>query len=395
MEYTLLIVLAIVFLITLVSSNNFIMIFISIIGFSLNIYVLLMADVSYHTSLEAGIKYFYLSALSSGLLISGIWLAYVIFLTTDFAIIKFILNEWTANSQTVEYLGILQIMVYSIMYGFLFKLAAFPCHLWAPEIYQGSPNPVMAFFILPVKIATFAIFMRLITNVFHELYMLTSYLLWFSALTSMLWGCLGAFTEMQTKKFIAFSSINQMGFLLIGVTCATFLGIRATFIYLFIYIIMNLGFLQIFLTTVKVTRTKTWTIERTMYYLTDFQYFAQHNWSVSIILVIILFSMAGIPPLAGFFGKYFLFLAAMESGYFLLVIVGMLTSLVSTFYYIRIIKIMWFDQLDNIEFDKPRFVTLLTKAEQYPLKGLAFLLIMFFIFIDPIISFTNIMAISC
>jgi len=390
LEFTVLLTLAIFFLSVLVSSNDLMVMFISIIGFSLNMYVLLMSDFDRRASLEAGIKYFYLSAFSSGLLISGIWLCYIIFFNTHFIDIRLILEQWLRlpENPILANQGILQIMIYSIVYGFLFKLAAFPCHLWAPEVYEGSPNPIMAFFILPVKIAVFAVFIRLITNIFKDIYSLSSYILWFSAWTSMLWGCYGAFTELKLRKFIAFSSINQMGFLLIGVSCGTFIGIRATLIYLFIYVIMNCGFLQIFLTTYADKNNLT------LDFITDFKYFARDNKLLAVLLITILFSMAGIPPLAGFFGKYFLFAASIKSGYYFLVIIGMLTSLISTFYYIRIIKVMWFDEQHTI-LPSIKFINTMDRPGRLTYFSLIVFIILFILFINSIFSFANLITISC
>ena len=150
----------------------------------------------------------------------------------------------------------------------------------------------------------------------------------------MIWGCLGALGEKIIKRFIAYSSINQMGFLFMGLASGTFEGIRASLFYLLLYILMNLCFFILFLTT----REKK--IRRSLIYLSDFNDYAKNNYLYSITLVVILFSMAGIPPLGGFFGKYFLFLHSFEVGHYLLVIVGMITSLIAAYYYLRIIKIM-------------------------------------------------------
>ena len=233
---------------------------------------------------------------------------------------------------------LIYVMVYFLVFGFLFKLAAFPCHLWAPEIYDGSPHPVTALFVLPIKIATLGFFLRLLNYTFNDLYLSWSYIIWFSSIFSMIWGCFGALNESRIKRFIAYSSINQMGFLFIGIACGTFESLRATLIYLFLYVIMNLGFFIIFLTT------KEQVTLRSLAFLTDFNDYAQKNYFYSITLVIVLFSMAGIPPLGGFFGKYYLFLHSFETGQFSLVVIGMITSIFATYYYLRIIKIMWFEK---------------------------------------------------
>lgn len=344
-EYPVLILLTTIFLLILISAYNFITVFLGILGFSLNLYVLLLNDSFNQASREAGIKYFYLSTVSSGLLICGIFLLYLIFQSTGFMAITWLLHNWKFFGNLDSNAFLLAVMLYFIIFGFLFKLAAFPCHLWAPEVYDGSPNAITVLFVLPIKIATFALFLRILGHTFGDLYQYWHYIVWMSAFFSMFWGCLGALTEQNIKRFMAYSSINQMGFLLMGLTCGTFEGFRAALIYLLLYVIMNSGFFLLYLTT------KEKTLNKSLTYLTDFNDFAQKNYLYSIGLVIILFSMAGIPPLGGFFGKYFIFLHSFETGHIGLVIMGMITSVIGAYYYLRIIKIMWFEEPINQRFD--------------------------------------------
>lgn len=336
-EYPVLLLFTAIFLLILVSAYNFITVFVAILGFSLTLYVLLLNDSFNQASREAGIKYFYLSTVSTGLLICGIFLAYLIFQSTSFMAITWLVHNWKEFNNLDSNSFLITVMLYFIIFGFLFKLAAFPCHLWAPEVYDGSPNAITVLFVLPIKIATFAIFVRILGHTFGDLYEYWHYIIWLSAMFSMIWGCLGALTEQSVKRFMAYSSINQMGFLLMGLTCGTFEGFRAALIYLLLYVIMNAGFFLLFLCTKEKTSNKSLT------YLTDFNDFAQKNYVYSIGLVVILFSMAGIPPLGGFFGKYFIFLHSFETGHVGLVIVGMITSVIGAYYYLRIIKIMWFE----------------------------------------------------
>ena len=353
MEFSILIVLATFFLLILLSAYDLFVLFIGIIGFSLNVYVLLLSDCFNRASREASIKYYYLSTLSSGLIISGILIAYLIFHSTKFLTITWILHCWSITENLTKYNMILTIMLYFIIFGFLFKLSAFPCHLWSPEIYDGAPHPITAFFVLPIKIATFGIFLRLLTYVFNDLHLIWNHLIWIASVMSMIWGALGGLVEVRLKRFMAYSSINQMGFLLIGLLCGTFEGIRSSLIFLIIYVITNIGFFLLFLTT-RDEKTN-----RSLTYLTDLNNFATQNRLLSVTLVIILFSLAGIPPLAGFFGKFYLLLHAFESGYYVVVIVGLLTSMISTFYYLRLIKIMWFEtpqSIENLSYTKYNFI---------------------------------------
>ena len=385
MEYPILLLLTTVFLLILISSYNLMTLFLAIIGFSLNIYVLLLYDSFNHSSREAGIKYYYLSTFSSGLLISGIFLAYLIFHNTSYITISWILHNWSFNDSKIKEI-LLVIMIYFLLFGFLFKLAAFPCHLWAPEIYDGSPHPITAIFILPIKIATFGLLLRLLNYVFADLYYIWTSIICISSFFSMIWGCAGALNEQLVKRFVAYSSINQMGFLLMGLATGTFEGIRASLLYLVLYVLMNLGFFILFLTT------KDYKTKKSLTYLTDFNNFAQNNYLYSVGLVIILFSMAGIPPLGGFFGKYFLFLHNMQIEYFSLIVTGMITSAIAAYYYLRIIKIMWFE--------KPRvsplfFQTTLSQSLFACYTLIEYILVWFIIWNPWFFTYGNLLTSTC
>lgn len=386
LEYPILLLLTTVFLLILLSSYNLLTLFLAIIGFSLNIYVLLLYDSFNHSSREAGLKYYYLSTFSSGLIISGVFFAYLIFHNTNFVSISWIIHNWSVFNTLQTKNMLLYIMIYFIVFGFLFKLAAFPCHLWAPEVYDGSPHPVTAIFVLPIKIATFGLFLRLLNYVFADLYFIWSYVIWMSALLSMIWGCFGALGEQLLKRFIAYSSINQMGFLFMGLACGTFEGLRASLIYLLLYIFMNLGFFILFLNTYE---EKT---NRSLTYLSDFNDYAQDHSLYSVGFVIILFSMAGIPPLGGFVGKYFLFLHSLEMGQTLLVIIGMITSLIATYYYLRIIKIMWFEQPPANRF---KYKTSFTNSLLATYIGIEFILIWFVIWSPWIFKNADLLTSTC
>jgi NADH-quinone oxidoreductase subunit N len=386
MEYPVLLLLTTLFLVILVSSYNLMTLFVAIIGFSLNIYVLLLYDSFNHSSREAGIKYYYLSTFSSGLILSAIFFAYLIFHNTSFLSIAWVIHNWSLFETLHSKDLLLHVMIYFLIFGFLFKLAAFPCHLWAPEVYDGSPHPITAFFVLPIKIATFGLFLRLLTYTFGDLYFIWSYIIWMSAFFSMLWGCLGALGEKRIKRFIAYSSINQMGFLLMGLAAGTFEGIRAALFYLALYILMNLAFFILFLNT--------WDKKTNFYlvYLNDLNDYAKTHYLYSVTLVIVFFSMAGIPPLGGFFGKYFIFLHSFEVGHYVLVIVGMLTSLIATYYYLRIIKIMWFEKLSSGVF---QFQTTFKDSLFAAYIGIEFVLVWFIIWSPLIFKYLNLLSSTC
>jgi len=386
MEYPILISLNTVFLLVFISSYNLITLFLAVIGFSLNIYVLLLYDSFNHSSREAGIKYYYLSTFSSGLILGGLLITYLLFHNTSFLSITWILHHWIFLDSFQTKIMLLYFVIYFILFGFFFKLASFPCHLWAPEVYDGSPHPITALFVLPIKIATFGLFLRLLNYVFIDIYFVWHYLVWMSSFFSMIWGCLGALGEQIIKRFIAYSSINQMGFLFLGLACGTFEGLRASLIYLLLYIIMNLGFFILFL------NTKEQNTNRALTYLTDFNDYAHYNYLYSITFVIILFSMAGIPPLGGFFGKYYLFLHSFEVGHIGLVVVGMVTSLIATYYYLRIIKLMWFEQPIKTRFF---FQTTFSEILFVYYVAIEFLLILFVIWSPWLFKYTNWLTATC
>ena len=245
---------------------------------------------------------------------------------------------------------------------------------------------LLPFLFYPLKWLPLVFFYDLLNYTFADLYFAWSYIIWMSAFFSMIWGCFGALGEQLIKRFIAYSSINQMGFLFMGLASGTFEGIRAALLYLFLYILMNLGFFLLFLNT---REQKT---NRALTYLSDFNDYAQNHYLYSVTLVIILFSMAGIPPLGGFLGKYFLFWHSFEVGHYLLVIIGMATSLIATYYYLRIIKIMWFEQpVDNRFYFKTTFSDSLFAI--YIL--IEFILVWFIIWSPQLVQYITIITAVC
>jgi NADH-quinone oxidoreductase subunit H len=334
LEYPLIVALATFFLLLLLSSNHLMGAFFAIIGFSLNLYILILFNAPEHGSHEAGIKYYYLSTFSSGFVAYSLFLFFVVARTLylDEMADLFVSNSWLLSGGNSLFI----VATVLLLVGLLFKLSAAPTHLWAPEVYEGSPNPIMAFFMLPVKIAVLGFTISLLPVTFDALSHIWQPILSLATATSLAVGCFGALYARKLKTFMAYASINQMGFLLIGVSSHSFEGLTSTLTYLFIYAVMNVIFLIIFL---NVRRENGFS----MTYLTDLRGFGQQHWLLSWSFVISIFSMAGIPPLAGFFGKYYLLLHAQEQGLYLLVIVALVTSLVSTYYYLRLIRIMWFE----------------------------------------------------
>jgi NADH-quinone oxidoreductase subunit N len=339
LEYPVVLTLAILFMLLLVGSGHLISAFLALVGFSLNLYVLVLFDATAAIAREAGIKYFYLSTVSSGLMLYSIFLVFIVVGSGHLYEIGHFLSTETELLEVSTTL--LQLALTMLFVGLFFKLSAFPGHLWAAEVYEGSPDPITAFFMLPVKVAVLGFVIQLIATAFEPVASLWQPLLAISAAASLVWGCLAALAEPKTKRFLAYASINQIGFLLVGLSSASLDSYRTTMFYLLLYAIMNIGFLVVFLHARREDG-------KGLLYLTDFrgfgQKYTQHSWSVAMILL----SMAGIPPLAGFFGKYYLLLQAQEQQLYGLVIIGLATSLVSTYYYLRLIKIMWFEGRDGM-----------------------------------------------
>lgn len=332
MEYPVVVALTFLFMLLLVSAHHLVSAFLCIVGFSLNLYVLILFDAPEAVAREAGIKYYYLSTFSSGLILYGIFLLFLILKTGNFRE----LNQILSHNEHFLSNGLVEAGISLILIGIFFKLSAFPGHLWAAEVYEGSPDVITAFFMLPVKITVLTFLIQLLSTALEPAREIWQPLLAFGAIFSMLWGCFAAVFEKKTKRFLAYASINQIGFLFIGICSASLEGFRATIIYLFIYTAMNVGFLTIFLNTFLPKGTS-------LIYLTDFRGLGLENWLINWALAISMLSMAGIPPLAGFFGKFYLILHAQEQQLYAVVIVALVTSLVSAYYYLRIIKIIWFE----------------------------------------------------
>lgn len=317
-------------------------VFFAIAGFSLAMYLLVLFDSYTLPSREAGLKYFYLSAVSTGILLFGIFLVYHTVGSANYTQISLYLSElYFETSDLAVYTSSVRYVtlgVVFIFFGFMFKLSAFPGHLWAVEVYEGSPAPVTAFFILPVKVAVFVTLARLLNTAFDGIADARwSLLLSFAAVGSLLWGALAAIGARKVTRFLGYTSINQIGFLLLGLSLQTPDALRATYIYLLVYAIMTGGFLIVFL---QARRTDGLNLT----FLNDFSGLDRTEPLLCWHLAVYLFSMAGIPPLGGFFVKYYLFQSAMTEAAYGLIILGLATSLISTYYYLRLIKTFWFEE---------------------------------------------------
>jgi NADH-quinone oxidoreductase subunit N len=325
-EYPILILSSVLGMMVMISSNDLIVFYMGLELQSLALYVLATFNRNNLKSSEAGLKYFVLSALSSGLLLYGCSLIYGFSGSTNFEIIA---SQLDSNDYALTF-GIVFILV-----GLAFKISAVPFHMWAPDVYEGSPTTVTLFFTMVPKIAALTVFIRFLYVPFLELIDQWQMILVFLSIASMLFGAIAAIGQKNIKRLIAYSSIGHIGYALAGVASASNDGIQSSVIYLTIYIVMNLG---LFSCLLMLRRNDN-------YYesIDDLSGLSKNHPILSFSLLVILFSLAGIPPLAGFFAKFYIFKAVIEQSMYFLAIVGLLSTVIAAFYYLRIIKIIYFD----------------------------------------------------
>lgn len=376
-EFVIIILLAVFGILLLVSSYDFITLYLAIELQSLCLYVLAAFKRNFEHSTEAGLKYFVLGAFSSGLLLFGFSLVYGFTGLTNFEDLSKFFTGFHLLDNNVLSTGVL-LGVLLIASGLLFKLAVVPFHMWAPDVYEGSPTPITAFFAITPKIALLAIFLRLFLYTFYDLIDHWQSILSLCAIASMLVGAFGAMYQSKIKRLMAYSSIGHVGYILIGVIVGTIEGVQSLLVYTCLYIIMTIGAFGIILSL----RNKE--NNQQIKYIDDLKGLSKSNPLLAITFTLILFSMAGIPPLAGFFGKMFIFMSAIESSMYVLAVIGVLSSAVAAYYYIRLVKIMYFDKtLKNVE-----YVTI--DVYKSIILGISFFtIVFFFIYPNPLMLITH------
>ena len=326
-EYPILILSSVLGMMIMISSNDLIVFYMGLELQSLALYVLATFNRDQLKSSEAGLKYFVLSALSSGLLLYGCSLIYGFTGSTNFNLIASQLN----SDEYALTFGIVFILV-----GLAFKISAVPFHMWAPDVYEGSPTSVTLFFAIVPKVAALTVFIRFLYVPFLNLMDQWQMILVFLSIASMLFGAIAAIGQTNLKRLIAYSSISHIGYALAGLTTGSNEGIQSSIIYIVIYILMNLGFFSCLLM-----------LKRNNKYFEDIEDLSglsKNHPLLSLSLLVILFSLAGIPPLAGFFAKFYIFKSVIEQSMYFLAIVGLLSTVIAAFYYLRIIKIIYFDK---------------------------------------------------
>lgn len=326
-EYAVLIVLSTTGMMLMISAADLIALYLALELMSLSLYVLAAIHRDAVRSTEAGLKYFVLGALSSGMLLYGASLIY-------------------GFTGTVSYAGIAKVaaesgvgLVFGLVFlfaGLCFKVSAVPFHMWTPDVYEGAPTPVTAFFAAAPKVAAMALFVRATIVAFPAIALQWQQILVFVSIASMVLGAFAAIGQRNIKRLMAYSSIGHMGFALVGLAAGTQEGVQGVVVYMAIYLAMTLGTFACILSM----RRKIGMVEE----IGDLAGLAATNPGMAFFLAMLLFSLAGVPPLAGFFAKFYVFLAAIKAGLYTLAVIGVLASVVGCYYYLSIIKVMYFDE---------------------------------------------------
>lgn len=328
-EYPVLIVIATLGMLMMISANDLIALYLGLELQSLALYVVAAINRDSLRSTEAGLKYFVLGALSSGMLLYGASLVYGFTGQTTFAGIAAALHGGSPS------IGLIFGLVF-LLAGLAFKISAVPFHMWTPDVYEGAPTPVTAFFAAAPKVAAMALVIRVVVVPFAPITGDWQQIVTFISIASMVLGAFAAIGQRNIKRLMAYSSIGHMGFALVGLAAGNQVGVRGVILYMLIYMAMTLGAFACILAM----RRKDGAVED----ISDLAGLSKTNPVMAFMLAMILFSLAGIPPLAGFFAKFYVFLAAIDAGLYVLSVIGVLASVVGAYYYLRIIKIMYFDE---------------------------------------------------
>ena len=332
-EYPIIILLSILGMFFMVSSNDIILFYLGLELQSLSLYILASIDRDNLKSSESGIKYFVLSALSSGLLLYGCSLLYGFTGTTNFDLI--------AGELGKENTGAVFAMVF-ILVGLAFKVSAVPFHMWTPDVYEGAPTSITSYFAVVPKVAGLAVLIKFMLIPFSKILMEWQTIIIFISIASMILGAVAAIGQKNIKRLLAYSSIGHIGYALAGVATGVIPGYESAIVYIAIYVVMNIGAFSCLYLLKKDGQYKE--------NISDLSGISKKHPVLAISFLVILFSLAGIPPLGGFFAKFYVFSAVVEQKMYVLAIIGLLTTVISAFYYLRIIKTIYFDD-SVISFD--------------------------------------------
>src|SRR5215469_7474566 len=337
-EYAVLVLLSTTGMMMMIAANDLISLYVSLELQSLALYVVAAFHRDDVRSTEAGLKYFVLGALASGMLLYGASMVYGFAGSTSFDT----LAHTFAESGTVSIGLIIGIVLIAV--GLAFKVSAVPFHMWTPDVYEGAPTPVTAFFSVAPKVAALALFVRVMVGPFGGLVAEWRQVIWFISVASMLLGSFAAINQSNVKRLMAYSSIANVGYALIGLAVGSAIGVRGILVYLAIYLFMNIGAFAVILCMRRDGKP----VEN----IADLAGLSRTQPGLALALAIFMFSLAGIPPLAGFFSKLYVFLAAIDAQFYWLAVIGVVSSVVGSYYYLRIVKVMYFDEPVGA-FDRP------------------------------------------
>ena len=325
-------------MLTMIAANDLISLYLGLELQSLSLYVMAAFARDSVRSTEAGLKYFVLGAVASGMLLFGASMVYGFAGTTNFdGLAKLFTDNDSAG------IGVIAGIVF-ISVGLAFKCSAVPFHMWTPDVYEGAPTPVTAFFSVAPKIAALVLFLRVMLDPFGGLFAEWRQIIWAISVASMVLGAVAAINQRNIKRLMAYSSIGHVGYALIGLAAGSAAGVRGILVYLSIYLFMNVGTFAVILCMRRAGKM----VEG----IEDLAGLSRTHPGLALALGIFMFSMAGIPPLAGFFAKFYIFMAAIDAGLPVLAVIGVLASVVGAFYYLRIVKLMYFDEPKG-SFDAP------------------------------------------
>ena len=330
-EYPVLVLLATTGMMVMISARDLIALYIGLELQSLALYVVAAYRRDSLRASEAGLKYFVLGALSSGMLLYGASLLYGFSGSTDFQVIA----NAAKGAEVATNLWLIFGLVF-LMVGLAFKISAVPFHMWTPDVYEGSATPVTAFFATAPKVAAMALLVRVTLDAFPGIAVQWQQIITFVAIASMLLGAFAAIGQNNIKRLMAYSSIANIGFALVGLAANSVEGTQGVIIYMAIYVVMTLGTFACILSM----RRNEVAVEE----ISELSGLARTNLPMAFALMVLMFSLAGIPPLVGFFAKYYVFLAAINAGLYPLAVIGVVASVVGAYYYLRVIKVMFFDE---------------------------------------------------
>ncbi|HYL33186.1 MAG TPA: NADH-quinone oxidoreductase subunit NuoN [Stellaceae bacterium] len=337
-EFPVLVLIATAGMMMMIAANDLIALYLGLELQSLALYVLAAFARDDVRSTEAGLKYFVLGAVASGMLLFGASMVYGFAGTTSFDSLAKLFAHGGGNG-----VGLITGIVF-ISVGLAFKVSAVPFHMWTPDVYEGAPTPVTAFFSVAPKIAALTLFLRVMLQPFGGLSADWQQIIWVISLASMAWGAFAAIAQSNIKRLMAYSSIGHVGYALIGLAAGSAAGVRGVLVYLAIYLFMNAGTFAVILCMRRDSKM----VEG----IDDLAGLSRTHPALALALAIFMFSLAGIPPLAGFFAKLYVFMAAINAGLPILAVLGVLTSVVGAYYYLRIVKVMYFDEPRGA-FDRP------------------------------------------